>query len=225
VEAHGNFAPNWQGSGPDIATSTDILSGWPLIAPDGAGGAMFAFRRNTPNLFGGRVDVSAQVPAAFPDTGLSLCTLSGSQYVGSLVSDGLNGAFLLWQDYRDFTSNNFDVYATRFTRAGVVGSTTGVGTPPGVSGGLVMSAPRPNPASAVSSFDLSLPVAGDARVEVFDLAGRLVAVLQDGPLAAGSTPLHWDGRDQDQHRVPPGIYMVSARSANDTATQRFVRMR
>ncbi len=122
IEADGTFASAWQSGGRTFATSRDILSGWPLIAPDGDGGAMFAFRRNTPNLFGSRVNALAQVPAAFPDTGLSLCSLSGNQFPVSLVSDGVDGAYLLWQDHRDFVPNRSDVYAMHFTREGELGA-------------------------------------------------------------------------------------------------------
>jgi len=223
VEADGSFAPAWLGGPKVFAVSSDILSGWPLIAPDGAGGAMFAFRRNTPNLFGSRVDAFAQVPPAFPDTGLSLCTLSGAQFIESLVSDGLNGAYVLWKDNRDWATNQFDVYATRFTRDGLVGATTDV-LPPIAPGRIALSAPRPNPASGLSSIELTLPVAAHARVEVFDVAGRRVAVLHDGDLDAGSHVLQWDGRDQARRLAPPGVYLVSARSANATVAQRIVRM-
>lgn len=223
VEADGTFALPWQSGGRMFAESTDILSGWPLIAPDGDGGAMFAFRRNTPNLFGSRVDAAAQVPAGFPNTGLSLCSLSGDQFPVSLVSDGLNGAFLLWQDTRDFAASHFDVYATRFTREGQAGSTTGVIQPPIVAG-LAMSAPRPNPASALSSFDLTMPATAHARVEVFDLAGRLLVVLHEGNLAVGTHVMRWDGRDQDRRQVPAGIYLARTRTANSTLGQRIVRL-
>jgi hypothetical protein len=185
---------------------------------------MFAFRRNTPNLFGSRVSAAAQVPAAFPDTGLSLCSLSGDQFPVSLVSDGANGAFLLWEDRRDYGANFFDLYVTRFTREGVVGSTVDVVPAPAPSG-LALSAPRPNPAPALASFDLSLPAATRARVEVLDLAGRLLAVLHEGDLAAGTHVLQWDGRDRDRRAVPPGVYLVRARAANATVVRRIVRMR
>jgi hypothetical protein len=45
VEANGTFGLAWQSGGRVFAKSTDILTGWPLVAPDGDGGAMFAFRR------------------------------------------------------------------------------------------------------------------------------------------------------------------------------------
>jgi hypothetical protein len=223
IEANGSFASAWLAGSRTFAVSSGILSGWPLIAPDGAGGAMFAFRRNTPNLFGSRVDAFAQVPPAFPDTGLSLCSLSGNQFPVSLVSDGLNGAYLLWQDLRDYSNSQFDVYATRFTRDGIVGATTEVpGTP--LLPGLALSAPRPNPASGSSSFELTLPAAGHVLVEVLDVAGRQLVVLHDGALDAGPHAFRWDGFDESRRRMPPGVYLVSARTTNAIVGRRIVRL-
>ena len=223
VEATGTFAPAWQAGPREFATSTDILFGWPLHAPDGAGGAMFAFRRNRPNLYGSRVDAAAHVPAAFPDTGLSLCTLSDDQFLVSLVSDGLNGAYLLWDDERDQASNDWDVYAMRFTRDGVVGSTIGVEPPvqPTVPP-MSLSAPRPNPMSGSSAFELIMPAAAHARVEIRDLLGRLIVVLRDGELAAGPNLMIWDGRDRDGRRAPAGVYLARARSSSQSVSQRIV---
>ena len=224
VEANGTFAPAWLGGGRTFAISSGILTESLLIAPDGAGGAMFAFRRNYPNLFGSRVDAQAQVPPAFPDTGLSLCTLSGDQFLASMVSDGLNGAYVMWQDHREFSTNQFDVYATRFTRDGIVGATTSATGSPGSTAGLALSAPRPNPASGVSSFDVTLAAAAHARVEVLDVRGRRVALLHDGELDAGTHHLQWDGRDRARRLMPPGIYLVRARTADATVGRRIVRM-
>ena len=224
VEALGTFAPAWQAGPREFATSTDILFGWPLHAPDGAGGAMFAFRRNRPNLFGSRVDAAAHVPAAFPDTGLSLCTLSDDQFLVSLVSDGLDGAYLLWDDERDQAFNDWDVYAMRFTRDGVVGSTTGVEPPPVIPAipPISLSAPRPNPTSGFSTLELNMPAAAHARVEVRDLFGRLIVVLRDGELAAGPNLMIWDGRDRDGRRAPAGVYLARARSSSQSVSQRMV---
>ncbi len=223
VEADGTFAPSWPSGGRVVAQSADILSGWPLVVSDGAGGAMFAFRRNRPNVFGSRVDAMAQVPAAFPDTGLALCSLTGDQFPAALVSDGLDGAFVLWEDRRDFTASHSDLYVMRFTREGGVGSTVSVAPPPAVPG-FAMSAPRPNPGSAWSTLDLSLREAAPVRVEVLDLAGRRVAVLHDGILPAGTSSVQWDGRDRGGRGMPPGVYLARARTASGTLVRRIVRL-
>ncbi|MEO7868845.1 MAG: FlgD immunoglobulin-like domain containing protein [Candidatus Eisenbacteria bacterium] len=221
VEADGSFGPPWLGGGKAFVTSSDILSGWPLIASDAVGGAMFAFRRNSPNLFGSRVTAHATVPEAFPDTGLSLCSLTGNQFPSSLVSDGLNGAYLLWEDRRDAPGSAIDVYVMRFTNEGQVGATTGA-EPPHPPAAITLSAPRPNPARAMVAFDLALPMSARSRVEVLDLAGRSVALLHDGELEAGPHALQWNGRDAEGRRASPGVYLVRARANGGEIAKRIV---
>jgi hypothetical protein len=201
VESNGMLTPGWPAGGRAFATSTDILDGRPSIVRDGAGGAMFAFRRNTANLFGSRVTATGTVPPAFPDTGLSLCTLSGDQFLESLVSDGLNGAYVLWQDYRDDPPNRSDVYAIRFTRDGGIGP---VSPSPLPTSRIALSRPSPNPTFGSCTFRLSLPAESRARIEVLDLSGRIVAMLLDDVVAAGAIDLQWDGQDRNRRPLPPG---------------------
>ena len=50
---------------------------------------------------------------------------------------------------------------------------------------LGFSAPWPQPARGGASFRFALPARGEATLELFDAAGRRVAVLADGPHEAG----------------------------------------
>ncbi len=43
-------------------------------------------------------------------------------------------------------------------------------------------------------------------IAVFDLTGRRVRTLLDGPQAAGAHVVGWDGRDEKGHRVVSGVY-------------------
>lgn len=55
----------------------------------------------------------------------------------------------------------------------------------------------------VPNISFILPAAAEARVDLFDVAGRKVAVLFSGQASAGPTAVSWDGRDsggQDLHR-------------------------
>lgn len=58
---------------------------------------------------------------------------------------------------------------------------------------LALSAARPNPSAGRTSFAVALPAAGDVDLAVYDLAGRRVATLWHGPLAAGEREFAWDG--------------------------------
>ena len=64
----------------------------------------------------------------------------------------------------------------------------------------------PNPAAGTVTVRLSRPPAGAVRVAVYDVLGREVARLHNGPAAAGGLRLAFDAG-----RLPPGAYVVRAR--------------
>lgn len=65
-----------------------------------------------------------------------------------------------------------------------------------------------NPTREGTRLDLTLARAGRVRVEMIDLAGRLVRVLDDGPQDAGHREVTWDGRDTSGSRVASGVYFA-----------------
>jgi len=71
-----------------------------------------------------------------------------------------------------------------------------------------LSAAFPNPLRGGTALRLTAPRAGRGTVRVFDLAGRPVATLLDGPVAAGERDLVWNARDDRGTRVRSGIYWI-----------------
>ena len=65
--------------------------------------------------------------------------------------------------------------------------------------------PNPFNASTVIAFDL--PAAQPVRLVVYDSLGRLVRVLYDQPLAAGSYRTRWDGLDAEGRPAASGPYL------------------
>ena len=51
-----------------------------------------------------------------------------------------------------------------------------------------------------------MPDAQEVRLEVYDLAGRHVRTLVDGPVQAGWQTARWDGRTDGGTRVASGVY-------------------
>jgi flagellar hook assembly protein FlgD len=66
---------------------------------------------------------------------------------------------------------------------------------------------QPNPASGTQVLTFTLPVRGPVRVEVFNVAGRLVRTL-GGEFEAGTHSVQWDGRDLAGAPVGPGLYFA-----------------
>ena len=81
--------------------------------------------------------------------------------------------------------------------------------------GLSPSAPNPVAESTVLRFEL--PEAGSATLEIFDVAGRRVASLLDGPLAAGPHAIPWNPTG-----VANGIYLCRLRVGDLTETRKLV---
>lgn len=72
----------------------------------------------------------------------------------------------------------------------------------------MMSAPFPNPFRGSSSMRMAMARDGKAKVAIYDLVGRRVRTLVDGPKPAGEWTLVWDGRDDGGRAVPAGLYLV-----------------
>jgi hypothetical protein len=89
---------------------------------------------------------------------------------------------------------------------------------------LRFRAPLPNPASGTVTLGLELPRAGRLVADVFDVGGRRVASLHDGPARAGPMQLRWDPSNTGR-AIPAGIYYARARLGEETANTRIVRVR
>ena len=66
----------------------------------------------------------------------------------------------------------------------------------------------PNPFNPRTTIRFDLPAAGQAQLSVYDLAGRLVRVLVEGEIPAGSHEAVWDGRDSTGRSSPSGSYLA-----------------
>lgn len=64
----------------------------------------------------------------------------------------------------------------------------------------------PNPTAGATQIAWSLDRGETVDLRVFDLFGREVARLANGPMSAGRHSLHWDGTDANGARVAPGVY-------------------
>jgi hypothetical protein len=110
-----------------------------------------------------------------------------------------------------------------------VGLTIGwVGVPPApdLPGSVRFSRPpAPNPARQGVSFAIALPHEETVDLSIDDLAGRRIATLWHGDLAAGEHPFEWDGVAADGTRQGSGVFWVRLRAGDGTSTRRFALVR
>ncbi|MCY3791073.1 MAG: gliding motility-associated C-terminal domain-containing protein [Gemmatimonadetes bacterium] len=67
---------------------------------------------------------------------------------------------------------------------------------------------------------LSLSIVRPVAIGIYDLSGRQIRVIHDGPEANGQyTNKTWDGRNEHGQLVPPGLYVVHIRVKGDAKVE------
>ncbi|MCA9757493.1 MAG: T9SS type A sorting domain-containing protein [Candidatus Eisenbacteria bacterium] len=66
---------------------------------------------------------------------------------------------------------------------------------------------RPNPFATTTDIHFQLAQEADVRLEIFDVAGRLVRTVFSGRVAAGEHAVTWDGRMDSGASAGSGIYL------------------
>lgn len=83
---------------------------------------------------------------------------------------------------------------------------------------------RPNPFRGSGTIHFRTLERARVVVEIFDVQGRRVRLLQDGELAAGTHDLVWDGRDDAGRTVVNGVYLARLDLGSWNRTVRFAHM-
>ena len=92
--------------------------------------------------------------------------------------------------------------------------------PGAVPEGFALEPVAPNPVRGEATVAFRLPEAGAARVALYDVRGRRVAVLAEGVQAAGRHAVRLDAS-----RLAAGAYVVRLEAAGHTATRRVTVVR
>lgn len=83
----------------------------------------------------------------------------------------------------------------------------------------------PNPFGSLSHVWFSLPVAGRARLSVYDVNGQESSRLIDaGALRAGTYSARWNGLDADGLRTANGVYVYRLETSQGTLEQKVVKL-
>lgn len=96
---------------------------------------------------------------------------------------------------------------------------TGVGPDVALPGGLLLDQNVPNPFDAVTRIRFVTGSAGHVRLTIFDMLGREVGRLVDGPLAAGVHHVEWRAGERAD-----GFYCYRLEAGTATAARCMVRL-
>lgn len=105
------------------------------------------------------------------------------------------------------------------------GGATGVADLEPAGAGTRLRSVAPNPGGGPSEVAFALGQAARVRIAVFDVAGREVKALADGPRAAGEHRVRWDGRAADGTPVAAGVYFVRLEAGETRDARRVVVQR
>lgn len=83
----------------------------------------------------------------------------------------------------------------------------------------------PNPFTGRTTIAYSLPAGGPVRLRVFDVSGRLVRTLIDGPAAAGAGQVEWDGLTDEGRTAGNGLYFYMLESASGVVHRKMLLTR
>ncbi len=118
----GSGVSQWQTDGVEISAVPGALAffgKFPRLVPDETGGAIITWwddRSDTADIYVQRVNGSGTIQ--WGANGKAICQGLGSQYHPQIAPDGVGGAVVAWQDYRDGGDTGNDVYAQRVNSSG-----------------------------------------------------------------------------------------------------------
>jgi PKD repeat protein len=143
------------------------------------------------------------------DTTLYLSPQKDGTYYWGVIAQDLNGNTTLCRNVFRFVVDK-----------------TGIETKPGglpLAFGLDQN--YPNPFNPVTAIPFQMPKPGDVTLRVYDLYGRLVRVLAEGPAAAGFHEVRWDGKDSNGSSAASGVYVVQIRCGSFVEQRKMILMR
>ena len=80
----------------------------------------------------------------------------------------------------------------------------------------------PNPFNPTTAIQYDLPLDSQVKLEIYDVSGRKVRTLVDGPQMAGSKSVQWDARDVHGRAISAGLYLYTLNTGKYTKTNKMV---
>lgn len=80
----------------------------------------------------------------------------------------------------------------------------------------------PNPFNPVTNIVFSVPGKSRVKLQVYNLAGQLIATLIDGELPAGKHQIAWTGTDENGRPVPSGVYICRLERKDQSLSKKMV---
>ena len=90
---------------------------------------------------------------------------------------------------------------------------------------LALHQNHPNPFNPSTTIGYYLPEKARIRLEVYDIAGRRIATLDDGERERGAHTATWNGMDKEGTAVASGVYFSRLAAGKETISKKMVLLR
>jgi len=106
----------------------------------------------------------------------------------------------------------------------ILTTTATTGSPP-LPQNVEMFQAYPNPFNSSTMIKIYLPKTSRAKIEIFDIRGRLVSKLVDSVLGTGEYGFRWNGSNAAGGHVSSGSYFYRLSAGDDVITKRMTLVR
>jgi hypothetical protein len=200
-------------------TSGDVTHYHPSI--DTAGGeAVIAYWQNVD--VGTNSEIYFRRCVAGTWTGkVRITNAAGASELPCLIAGPNRNLHLAWVDWRD---GNQEIYYREY-----IDPANGTGgedaDPPTPSNAGFIFTLHPNPFSASTNVELSVPNACEASISIYDVAGRCVKNLLSESVSRGARTVAWDGSDGAGRALAPGVYFAVGRAGKMRIERKILLIR
>jgi hypothetical protein len=87
---------------------------------------------------------------------------------------------------------------------------------------LALHQNHPNPFNPTTTISFTLPERVHAKLSIYDVKGRLVAILVDEVMSEGFKEVIWDGTDSRGNSVSSGVYFYRLKAGKKVLTRKMV---
>lgn len=217
LESDASSPAGWNSYGNEVCDQP-YAQGAVTAAPDGAGGAFIGWidlrDHGVPVLYAMRMDADGSFSAGWPTPGSLECLAAVNPSSPQVVAADPDRGIVVWVDERNGAS---DIYA-KLMAPGPAGPPSPAAVPPNGARAFGIRSVAPNPSRGTVTVALDLRGGVPARIEVVDLAGRVVERQQLG--AAG--PAHRALVVNASARLSPGVYWLRASEGVEIDSRRIV---
>jgi hypothetical protein len=175
-------------------------------------------------------DIDSLVYNSAPITATITCTCGSYAYIFSRDGGGGKGVICQVEQTHTMLTNfswarlNDSGTNTRVDLINDVmdwlSGTTAVEEPIALPSELSLSQNYPNPFNATTTINYALPVAGNVRLQVYDIMGRAVATLENGIVPAGYHKGTWNAQG-----MPSGLYFVRLSTNQFSETRKMMLLK